>query len=122
MLQLASLTALPRALREAGLVLDDFVRHMAWVWTFMFERLVPHEHPAGRMVLVADCSAIRLSLAMGEGQVGRAGAAEGARIEHMCGDAGAPGSGPPRTGGACLCRRSVGGVLLRSLKGTGPPP
>jgi len=56
-------------LRDAGMSTDDFVRHMAWVWCYMFERLVPNKHPSGRMVLVADCRGIHLRLAMGEGQV-----------------------------------------------------
>jgi hypothetical protein len=46
---------------------------MAWLWTYMFDRVVPNKHPQGRMVLLADCRGLRLSLAMGEGQVaGRA--------------------------------------------------
>lgn len=69
LIKLASLCALPRALRDAGLSPEDFSRHMAFVWTFMFERLVPHAHPSGRMVLVADCRGIRLGVAMSDGQV-----------------------------------------------------
>lgn len=84
-LQLAALCAVPRAARAAGLSLDDFASHMAFLWTFMFERLAPFAHPAGRMVLVADCRGLRLAAAMGDGQAaGRAlGAVAEANPERM---------------------------------------
>jgi hypothetical protein len=67
--QLGALCTLPRTMRDAGVPIEDFTRHMAWLWSYMFEVLAPNPHPSGRMVLVADCKGIRLSLAMGEGQV-----------------------------------------------------
>jgi hypothetical protein len=59
-----------RALAAAGLRVNDMVAHCGFIWSFMFEVLAPHKHPAGRIIMITDMTGIKLGQAVGEGQVG----------------------------------------------------
>jgi hypothetical protein len=58
-----------RSLAAAGLRVSDMVAHCGFVWSFMFDVLASHNHPAGRLIMITDMSGIKLGQAVGEGQV-----------------------------------------------------
>jgi hypothetical protein len=64
-----SVVQMSRSLAAAGLRVSDMVAHCGFVWSFMFEVLAPHNHPAGRIIMITDMSGIKLGQAVGEGQV-----------------------------------------------------
>jgi hypothetical protein len=45
------------------------MRYCGFMWAWMFERAMQQPPPHGKFVLVADMSGLKLSLAVGEGQV-----------------------------------------------------
>eukprot|EP00775_Hariotina_reticulata_P005378 gene5378-5613_t len=70
LIKMNSLVNMSRLLASAGLSPSDLTAYCGFIWGFMFEVLMPLDHPGGRFVLVADMSNIKLGQAMGEGQVG----------------------------------------------------
>ncbi|KAF8061976.1 ODA7 [Scenedesmus sp. PABB004] len=70
LVKMASLVGMSRSLAAAGLSPADLVAYAGFVWAVLFDRLAPHPHPGGRLVMVTDMAGIRLGQAVGEGQVG----------------------------------------------------
>jgi hypothetical protein len=69
LLQMQTVVQMSRSLAAAGLRVSDMVAHCGFIWSFMFEVLAPHNHPAGRLIMITDMSGIKLGQAVGEGQV-----------------------------------------------------
>lgn len=70
LIKMQSVVQMSRSLAAAGLRVSDMVAHCGFIWSFMFEVLAPHKHPAGRLIMITDMSGIKLGQAVGEGQVG----------------------------------------------------
>lgn len=71
--QLSTLSNMPRVLAGCGLTTTDLMRHCGFLWCWMFEAYASADWPAGRFILLADMSGLKLGQAVGEGQVsGRA--------------------------------------------------
>ncbi|KAF6256637.1 CRAL-TRIO domain-containing protein [Scenedesmus sp. NREL 46B-D3] len=70
LIKMQTVVQMSRSLAAAGLRVSDMVAHCGFMWSFMFEVLAPHHHPAGRLIMVTDMRGIKLGQAVGEGQVG----------------------------------------------------
>lgn len=81
-LQLQTLVQVSRATAAAGLSMTDMMVYCGFLWSFMFKVLAPHDHPAGRIIMITDMSNIRLGQAIGEGQVG--GCGWRSSLRHSC--------------------------------------
>uniref|UniRef100_A0A383WN22 CRAL-TRIO domain-containing protein n=1 Tax=Tetradesmus obliquus TaxID=3088 RepID=A0A383WN22_TETOB len=70
LIKMQTVVQMSRSLAAAGLRVSDMVAHCGFIWSFMFEVLAPHKHPAGRLIMITDMTGIKLGQAVGEGQVG----------------------------------------------------
>lgn len=60
-----------RMMTAAGLTPAELMRYCGFMWCWVFEEYARADWPAGRFVLLADMSGLKLAQAVGEGQVGR---------------------------------------------------
>lgn len=70
LLKLSTLSNMPRVLAGCGLTPTDLMRHCALIWCWMFETYAAADWPAGRFILLADMSGLKLGQSVGEGQIG----------------------------------------------------
>lgn len=108
--QLSTLSNMPRVLAGCGLTTTDLMRHCGFLWCWMFEAYASADWPAGRFILLADMSGLKLGQAVGEGQVsGRAHATAAFRSPHHA----MPVLLHARPGVSVSCLRRACGVLAR---------
>lgn len=83
LLQIASMAALHKPMKEAGIGIADFVRHLSFVYEWMFAELLPYHFPRGRVLLLVDMEGVSLGQ-VGDVCTGCCGA--GSRMSYICDD------------------------------------